>query len=561
VPTMIQACALCAALTLLAGCGSSNSLGSDGSTAQAADLGTAPVSPPSGCELAAYPSLQWATCEAENVLISQENELPDAEMLPQVLEASLTYQAMRLQAILADPARQPNPNSCTTVVLCPIDPRLQDWAGGGGLVQPILYTSRSGATMSGHVWATKSGPAKRPGVVIINGSIIGYEQPYWYAAQALAKAGFLVMTFDPQGEGMSDQFGQAPDQLEDAFAGIPVLGVFGPTPPTGLGLGGNGLPFYDGGEDALDFFLSTPANPYMPVPSRTTGTSHNAKQQSRVASGLDNAYNPLWQLLDPSSIGLTGHSYGAIASSWLAQQDPRVSAEVAWDSLCVPTWPSPDEVVAFATAPVNQLADALPAPLLYGFNPDCFAAPAPPAPAISKPALGLNSDYLLAPVAYLAPPRPEDKTQSSLTYSGAGVDSGNIVIRGGTHLEYDDAALGVLPSSLRGIDMTTWYTVAWFAKYLQHDPNADTMLLSARWRDDAATAAVDPGKDGNLYSWHYKSRLDVILAGGNRYDCENLRDGCAGQFSPAQDCGLADYSFVAVDTAPDGAPVSSCQVP
>jgi predicted alpha/beta hydrolase len=41
---------------------------------------------------------------------------------------------------------------------------------------------------------------------------------YWYAAQALAKAGFVVLTFGPQGQGQSDTFGQEPDTLE----GVPA---------------------------------------------------------------------------------------------------------------------------------------------------------------------------------------------------------------------------------------------------------------------------------------------------------------------------------------------------
>ncbi len=544
-------CALAGALAVLAGCGNSSATG--GTTAVSASLGHAPVSTPSGCELAVYPSVQWTLCEAQNVLISQENEATDNAMLLQVTAATAAYQAARLQLASTDPERQPNPNFCT--LPCPIDPRLQSWAGGSGIVAPVLYTSRSGATMSGHVWATKSGQARRPGIVVINGSILGYDQAYWYAAQALAKAGFVVMTFDAQGEGMSDQFGEAPDQLEDAFAATPALGLFGPIPATGPGLGGNGLTFYDGGADALDFFLSTPDHPYVPVPSRSSSTSHAAKQQRRVAAGLDNAYNPFWQMLDSGSIGLTGHSYGAVASSWLAQEDPRVSAEVAWDSLCVPTSPAPDELVAFLSAPVNNPPDGL--FFLNGFSPACFGAPPGPAPAITKPALGLNGDYI-APVPYLMPPRPLDKALASLSYTAAGVDSGNITVRGGTHLDFDDAPLGALPASLRGPDLATWYTVAWFAKYLQHDPHADAMLLSARWRNDAATGAVDPGRDSNIYSWHYKSRLAVTLAGGQHYACDNLRDGCAGQFAATEDCGAADYSFLAVDTAPEGSPTSSC---
>jgi hypothetical protein len=41
-----------------------------------------------------------------------------------------------------------------------------------------------------------------------------------------------------------------------------------------------------------------------------------AKQNARVATGLDAAYNPFWQLLDASAgVGLAGHSYGAAGVS------------------------------------------------------------------------------------------------------------------------------------------------------------------------------------------------------------------------------------------------------
>jgi dienelactone hydrolase len=512
---------------------------------------TAPSSTAGSCDVAQNPSLQWTLCETKNELVSSENITARPGLLPGIAAASAAYQLARLEAVIADPERRPNPNPCTTVAGCPIDPRLAGWANGSGIVAPVLYTSRSGATIAGNVWATRSGPAKRPGIVIINGSIIGLEPVYRYAAQALAKAGFVVLTFDPQGEGMSDQFGETPDQTEDAFAGTPGLGVLEPSPAAGIGLGGNGLPFYDGGEDALDFFLSTPSHTYVPVPSRSTGTSHAAKQTRRVAERFDNAYNPFWNMLDPTRVGLAGHSYGAQAASWLLQQDPRVATAVIWDDLCIPVAPSPDEFTAFAGAPVNSLGGILRVPLLYGFAPECFGAPVEPAPAVTKPALSLTSDYLLAPIGYLSPPQPEDKGPASLTYTKDGLDTGSIVIRGGTHFEFDDVP-AAFPATLRGIDLVTWYTTAWFAKYLQHDPRADAKLLTSRWSRDAVAGSYDPAGDANLYSWHYRSRLDLRLAGGKRFDCENLRAGCSGETTAATDGGPADYSFVSMDTTPDG---------
>ena len=46
---------------------------------------------------------------------------------------------------------------------CAGDIRLYDWgADGDGIVEPVLFTQRNGSTLSGHVWMTRSGPAKRP---------------------------------------------------------------------------------------------------------------------------------------------------------------------------------------------------------------------------------------------------------------------------------------------------------------------------------------------------------------------------------------------------------------
>jgi dienelactone hydrolase len=471
--------------------------------------------------------------QLQNLLVSQERQVQfdSPQTIAAVSAAAAQYQLSRLTI---DSGRNPNPNACTLVVICQPDPRLSSWTSEGGIVDPVLYTARSGATLSGHVWATVAGPAKRPAIVFINGSIIGYEQTWWYMAQALARAGFVVMTFDAQGEGMSDQFGQAPDQLEGAFAGTPALGL-------STDLGGSGLAFYDGGEDTVNFLLSTPSNRYAPAPSRTSGTSHVAKQATRVAAGLDTAFDPLWKMIDPIEVGVTGHSYGAEAASWLAQSDPRIKAGVALDSLCLPVAPSPTELLGILTSPINATG-------IFGLPTPCFGAPAGPAPAITTPVLGLSSDYLLTPEPYLLTPDPEAKNQASLTYSKNKVDSGQIIVRGGTHYEFADYPSGVIPASKRGIDMATWYTVAWFEKYLKQDPAADALLLTNRWRSDAAAKAVDPSGDGNDLSYLYNSRLDLTTTGGKRFDCENLRSGCGGQTSGSTDGGPVNYSYLAVDT-------------
>ena len=389
---------------------------------------------------------------------------------------------------------------------CAGDVRLYDWqAKGYGIVSPVLFTARDGATISGHVWATKSGPAKRPGIVITNGSVQADEQLYWFAAQALAKAGYVVLTFDPQGQGQSDTFGEGADQQE----GFPAQS--------------DGRPFFDGTVDALDFFLSTPAKPFVPRKSCSSGTSHQAKQVRRVKAGLDTAYNPFGSLLDASRIGLAGHSYGAAGVSYVAQADPRVKAVVAWDNLA-PTDPSAKEG-------------------------SCVDASQRKVVKVTKPGLGMSADYFLPPTPNTSLPVRSAKSTESIAYSKAGVDTGQIIIRGGSHYDFDWIPNPGFGASLRGADLIAWYTTAWFDKYVKGDRTADARLLTDRWRADGAAAAIDPDHDGNIFSAYYDSRLS-IRSGGRRVVCESLRSACTA-LSP-HDGYPGSYDFLSVDTSPDG---------
>jgi hypothetical protein len=131
------------------------------------------------------------------------------------------------------------------------------------------------------------------------------------------------------------------------------------------------------------------------------------------------------------------------------------------------------------------------------------------------------------------------------------VDTGSIAIRGGTHFEYSYLPSRAFRATLRGIDLAAWYTTAWFDKYVKGDSSADARLLTTRWRSDPGDLAVDPGGGGNLYSFYYRSRLDVRRAGGTRFTCEDLREGCPGQV--ADDGQPAHYSYLAIATSLDGA--------
>ncbi|HUA75261.1 MAG TPA: hypothetical protein VL988_10935 [Solirubrobacteraceae bacterium] len=474
------------------------------------------------------PSSFDPTVEAQNFSITQERQAiyDTPEYQAQLAADSATSLSEELAAQAADPGRFFTNNVCWNHANgCAGDIRLNDWVKNGyGISQPVLFTARDGATLSGRVWATVAGRKKRPGVVITDGSVQADEQLYWYAAQTLAKDGYVVLTFDPQGQGDSDTLGQAPDEQE----GVPAQS--------------DGRPFFDGTEDALDFFFSTPKQPYEPVPSCETGTSHAAKQDERVAQGFDAAYNPYWKLLKTSEVGLAGHSYGAAGVSYIAQWDPRVKAVVAWDNL---GGPGPES----GSVPSQQ--GGTPPMSSIGEKP-CPADPADRTTVpITKPGLGMSADYGLPPLPNTGLPDPNAKSTESHAYSEAGVDSGEIIIRGGSHLDFSFIPNQAFGASLRGPDMVDWYTSAWFDKYLKHQASADKRLLSRRWREDSAEAAVDPNHDGNAFSFYYSSRLDIHLRKGQAWDCEELRDGCAGMLATKRDSYKGEYSYLNIDTSPD----------
>ena len=126
------------------------------------------------------------------------------------------------------------------------------------------------------------------------------------------------------------------------------------------------------------------------------------------------------------------------------------------------------------------------------------------------------------------------RSAQSLEYNRAGVDTGQLVIRGGTHYEFSfipDPAFG---ATLRGADLAAWYPTAWFDRYVKGDAGADAHVLTTRWKDDG----------GSLFSFYYRSRLDI-----DGFTCEDLRSGCPGM--TADDGVAGDWSYLSVATSPD----------
>src|SRR4051795_153411 len=224
------------------------------------------------------------------------------------------------------------------------NPLRRGWTGRRGIRTAVSWTNRYGALIRGDVFAPLPGAkdpytGKRlkgqfPGVVITTGSVQGSERMYWWLAEDLAERGYVVLTYDVQGQGTSETLphqGPVADLPYCDLAAPPAAGEQSPCP---------GVPFQQtsnfvyGTEDAISFFLSTPSKRY-PNPA--------------AGSAQVNAYNPVWKQFDRSPdphpatpgrttrLAIAGHSLGALAVSYVQAVDPRVEAVVALDKLSTST--------------------------------------------------------------------------------------------------------------------------------------------------------------------------------------------------------------------------------
>src|SRR3954447_8858056 len=153
------------------------------------------------------------------------------------------------------------------------NPLRRGWTGRRGQRVAVSWTNRYGALIRGHVFAPLPGAAdpytgKRlrgpfPGVVITTGSVQGSERMYWWLAEDLAERGYVVLTYDVQGQGTSET---APHDGGPVNA-LPFCNPFA-KPRDGEQFGCPGVPaqqesnFVFGTQDALSFFLSTPKRRY-----------------------------------------------------------------------------------------------------------------------------------------------------------------------------------------------------------------------------------------------------------------------------------------------------------
>ena len=301
--------------------------------------------------------------------------------------------------------------------------------------QPTSFTTRSGQEIAAMLFRPLAGRYRPPypGAVVVHGGSARQEMYLW-AAEALAEAGYLVLTFQV---------------------------------PTEDNAGGD--THYDNTKDALDYFMSIPD-------------------------------------LDRRRVGLAGHSAGGVAVSRLGQEDGRVSAIVSWDR--------------------------------------AKSSPMPPGLKLRTPAIFLVADWncqqvpVCVPQPYDSPPDPRgpgNKDEDFRRVGAAGVDTMKIALRAATHLDWTQFSPGT--GSRYGAVVSSYYTLAWFDRYLRHRPDALDRLLARRFDDSADVHNISGATwDGTnhparIAGQPLASRLSFHFRSAYYFDhgtlrCDDMRAGC-----------------------------------
>ncbi|WP_345264607.1 alpha/beta hydrolase [Nocardioides nanhaiensis] len=440
-----------------------------GSLAVALTLGAAPAAPvdPAGppapgtsARVAGVDDLA-AMAAAYGRITGPGGQLRNPAYLPALVQATSALTVAQLVAQAATPSRL----ALTAGNVVPGwnvgNPLRAGWHGTRGLARRVAFTNRYGALLQGTVHRPLPGARDPytgqrlrppfPGVVLTPGSVQGSEGMYSWLAQDLAERGYVVLTFDVQGQGRGETL---PHTTSNA---LPFCNPFA-APRDGEQLGCPGVPFQQlanfvvGTEDAVDFFTSTAALPYRnPGSAGARIDTHNP-----FARWLDRRRDPRAAAGRPMRLAIIGHSLGAQAVSRVQGTDRRVATVVALDKLAG----------GDGDPAVRPRVPALAVQSEYGFT-------------VTPAALSGGSSLVPTPTPAGPDPRRE-RSAGFDRWAAAGVDSLLVVPRSSTHLEYTDIPL-VLPASRYGQAVTSVYVQRWLDLQLKHrgSPRA---LLAPRLR-------------------------------------------------------------------------------
>lgn len=267
-----------------------------------------------------------------------------------------------------------------------------DWTG---TKIEFEFTNKRGLKLAATLWAPTNAMLKEAGLkrplagLVYSGGVISAQPMYYWFAQEMARNGYMVLTYDVSGQGRSEgnSTGNAPGDLRDA----------------------------------LDFFVSTPEQPYS------------------TAAGETYAFNPLYEDLDRDRIGTAGHSMGAGAVQTVADHCGVVKAISAHSDL-------QSSYVPAGTTPAGACGPRKAVPVQgQGADYENFVFPPVPSPGAD----------------------PKGKIGAVAPIAATGTDVQEVVIESGTHMAWSHVTWAYTASWSEQVAFH--YALGWFDRYLQDD--------------------------------------------------------------------------------------------
>ncbi len=390
----------------------------------------------------------------------------------------------RAQAWLTDPAFLAAPAGVADPAR---DPAV--WSPARGRWRAVGWSNRYGAHIAGELFAPK-GDGRFPGVVFIPGAGVGKEAYRW-AAEDLAEHGYVVLLFDPQGQGASDV---APDpRFCDADGDW--------RKPQEMGLTEQGS---CAGQDPTEGTASTTTDQVVflaqaragHVDPERIGPAYRQLAPRFILGALDatawllSGANPWRAQVDATRLGVAGHSLGAYAANMTGNGDPqhRFRAAVALDAF---------------------------------YRDDLNVTPRVPTLMQQSEQESTIGPHL-TPVAEPRSPTTLHPTRATYdAFTRSDVDAGFLVPASSNHPDFTDS---LQPASLRGQRTAALGLITWMDEYVAGRRGIARLLMSPA-PDTADTSSIGTARPlvggrshQELLSFLYPT--DLHLRGR---DCADLR--------------------------------------
>jgi dienelactone hydrolase len=310
------------------------------------------------------------------------------------------------------------------------------WEGSFESHNVTVKSQRTGTPLDATLFSPNSTiqPCSLPVVVIIPGSVVGVQTQVQWAARDLAGHGYVSLTIDPMGQGHSPQV-SLPSCNGTTVAASASPDGFGDNPPVTMSDGHVNWP------------TTTAHVPCDNEPADASGPNYLDALESGIDWLLSTA-DPIVGKVDPSEIGVAGHSLGAIVVSAAQAIDPRIKAVVAFDNLS------------------STVTGDEGSPRCAGIVSSGYITP-------RVPALGEASEFCSS-TAY---PKSAKET-AALHWHAARMSAMEVVFASASHFSFAQDRSASLGGTEMQFEKFSYYMQAFFNLYLKGESSAVRQLLA-----------------------------------------------------------------------------------